>query len=318
MGNGGLTILKRRTKWIIGLATGIPIVLIGSVVLVLLLTSPNPDAELASIESKELPDAWLQDVPEDPIDLEPSTEDPTPEEEAEPSLADLGLPISGTLVMQGGERPFGEEPFQIAIEEDRVVLRTNGKFWFKALIATITITFDQILMLDSQLRPLMLSSTFDAPLGFGRSVQAEFEDDLAIVQSGDDVSEYAVALDQAFVMGTFSTYALVPLLYELRQSKGVISFDVLMFGGPPNRDEEAVDDGLPEMRVEKIEDGAIRFDDQVLTVSRYLLSGDMGAMTLYARGVELLGLFAGDDEESLFVYRADYFENGLGVVETGV
>ena len=317
MRNGGLTILKRRTKWIIRLAIGISIVLIGGVVFVLLLTSPNPDAELASIEIKELPDAWLQDVPEDPVDLEPSTEDPAPEAEVEPSLDDLGLPISGTLVMQGDERPFGEETFQIAIEENRVVLRANGKFWFKALIATITITFDQILMLDSDLRPLTLSSTFDAPLGFSRSMQAEFEDDRAIVQSGDDVSEYAVALDQAFVFGTFSTYAVIPLLYELRQSKGAVNFDVLVFGGPPNRDEETMDDGLPEMRVEKIEDGDIRFNDQVLTVSRYVLSGDMGTMTLYARGVELLGLFAGDDEKSLFVYRADYFEDGFEIVEAG-
>lgn len=309
--------MKRRTKWIIGLAIGIPIVLIGGVVLVLLLTSPNLDAELPSIEIRELPDAWLQEASEDPVDLEPDTEDPAPEEEAKPSFDDLGLPISGTLVMQGDERPFGEETFQIAIEEDRVVLKANGKFWFKVLIATITIPFDQILMMDSQLRPLMLSSTFDAPLGFGRSMQAEFNDDRAIVESGDDVSEYAVALDQAFVMGTFSTYAVVPLLYELRQSKGVVSFDVLMFGGPPNRDEEAVDDGLPEMRVEKIEDGAIRFDDQVLIVSRYALSGDMGTVTLYARGVELLGLYAGDDEESLFVYRADYFENGFEIVAEG-
>jgi len=310
--------LKRRTKWIIGLAIGIPIVLIGGIVIVLLLTSPNPGVELASIETKELPDAWLQEESKDFVDLEPGTEAPVPEEEAEPSIDHLGLPISGTLVMQGDERPFGEETFQIAIEEDRVVLRTNGKFWFKALIATITIPFDQILLLDSELRPLTLSSTFDAPLGFDRSVQAEFEDELAIVRSGDDVSEYAVALDQAFVLGTFSTYAIVPLLYELRQSQGVVTFDVLVFGGPPNQDEEAVDDGLPKMRVEKIEDGAIRFDDQQLTVSRYLLSGDMGAMTLYARGVELLGLFTGDDEESLFVYRADYFEDGFEVLAEGL
>jgi len=317
MRNGGLNILKRRTKWFIGLAIGVPIVLIGGVVLVLLLTSPNLDAELASIESKELPTAWLQQAPEYPVDLESDTEDPAPEEEAGPSVGDLGLPISGTLVMQGNERPFGEETFQIAIEEDRVVLRANGKFWFKALIATITIPFNQILMLDSDLRTLMLSSTFDAPLGFDRSVQADFEDDRAIVQSGDDTSKYAVAMDQAFVMGTFSTYTIVPLLYELRQSKEVVSFDVLVFGGPPNRGEKAVNDGLPEMRVEKIEDGTIRFDDQVLTVSRYVLSGDMGSMMLYSRGVELLGLYAGDDEKSLFVYRADYFENGFEIVVEG-
>jgi hypothetical protein len=38
-------------------------------------------------------------------------------------------------------------------------------------------------------------------------------------------------------------------------------------------------------------------------------------MMLYARGVELLGLYAGDEEESLFVYRADYFKNGFEVVD---
>ena len=315
MGHGGLTTLKRRTKWIIGLAVGIPIALIVGVVLVLLLTSPNPDAELASIEIKGLPDAWLQEASEVPVDLEPGAAGPAPEEEVRPSLDDLALPISGTLVMQGDERPFGEETFQLILEGDRIVLRSDGRFWFKALIATITIAFNQVLVLDSELRPRVLTSTFDAPLGFGRSIHAEFENERAVVRSGDDVSEYAVELDQAFVLGTFSTYAVVPLLYELRQSEGVVSFDVLVFGGPPNRDEEAVDDGLPEMRVEKIEDGTIRFDNQELTVSRYVISGDMGAMTLYARGVELLGLYAGGDEESMFVYRADYFENGFEVVD---
>ena len=305
--------MKRRTKWTIGLGIGIPLTLIGGIALVLFFSSPNLDAELASIESRELPDAWLQETPEDPAELEPDIDGSAPEEEVELSLDDLGLPITGTLVILGDDRPFGEETFQLSIEEDQVVLRSNGTFWFKALIATITVPFDQILVLDSELRPLMLSSIFDAPLGFGRSIQAEFEDTRAIMRSGDDVKEYSVELDQAFVLGTFSTYAIIPLLYELRQSEEVVNFNVLVFGGPPNHDEEAVDTGLPEMRVEKIEDGSIRFDDQVLTVSRYMVSGDMGAMMLYARGVELLGLYAGGNEESLFVYRADYFENGFEI-----
>jgi len=305
--------LKRRTKWIIGLGIGIPLALIGGIALVLFLSSPNPDAELASIETKDIPDTWFQDTPEGPVDQEPGAEESAPEEEVEVSFDDLGLPISGTLVILGDDRPFGEETFQLTLEGDHVALRSDGRFWFKALIATITMPFDQVLLLDSGLRPVMLASTFDAPLGFGRSMQAEFEDDRAVVRSGDNVSEYTVALDQAFVLGTFSTYAIVPLLYELRQSQGVVSVDVLLFAGRPNRDEEAVDTGLPEMRVEKIEDGVIRFDDQELTVSRYVISGDMGAMMLYARGVELLGLFAGDNEKSMFVYRADYFENGFEI-----
>ncbi len=305
--------MKRRTKWFIGLALGIPIALIGGVILVLLLTSPTPAAELASIETKELPNAWLQEESEGSIDLEPNTENAVPEEEIRPSLDDLGLPISGTLVMQGDERPFGEETFQLALEGDRVALHSDGRFWFKALITTIAVAFDQVLVLDSGLRPLMLSSIFDAPLGFGRDMRVKLEDSRAVIQWGDNFREYVVALDQVFVLGTFSTYVLVPLLYELRQSKGAVSFDVLVFGGSPNRDEEIDADRLPEMRVEKIEDGAIRFDDQELIVSRYEISGDMGTMMLYARGVELLGLHAGDDEESLFVYRADYFENGFEI-----
>lgn len=307
--------MKRRTKWILGLSIGIPVLLIAGLLLVLRLSSPNPELALSTIEVKELPDVWVDESSQPDREDSPELAAPIEEIASRPRIENFGLPISGTLVMMGDDRPFGEETFQIVIEEDRVVLRSNGKFWFKALVATIEIAFDQVLLLDSDLRPRMLSSTFDAPLGFGRSMGAEFEDTRAIVRSGDDVTEYAVALDQAFVLGTFSTYAVVPLLYELRQSEGVVSFDVLVFGGPPNRDEEDENNGLPEMRVEKIEDGAIRFEDQVLIVSRFEVSGDMGTMMLYARGVELLGLYAGDDEESMFVYRADYFANGFEVVD---
>jgi len=311
--HGGLTPLKRRTKWIIGLGVGIPLLLIGGIALVLILSSPNLDAELASIETKDIPSTWFQDTPEGLMNPEPGTEGPAPGKEAEVSLDDLGLPINGTFVVQNDERPFGEETFMLVIEEDRVILRANGKFWFKALVATVTVTFDEILELDTDLYPLSFFSSFEAPLGFERSTNVEFEDDRAVVRSKDDETEFAVDSDSAFVLGTFSTYALIPLLYELRESAGAVTLEVLVFGGPPNQDDDAAAGGLPKMRVEKIEDSAIRFDGEVLAVSRYILSGDMGAMTLYARGVELLGLYAGDDEESMFVYRADYFENGFEI-----
>ena len=307
--------MKRRTKLILWLSIGTPVLLIGGLLLAVRLSSPDPTLALSSIEIKELPEVWAEDpVPSDVIDSPESTQ-PIAEVVAQPTIEAFGLPISGTLVMMGDDRPFGEESFTLSLEGEDVMLRSNGKFWFKALIATITITYDQVLQMDSHLRPGMLSSSFDAPLGFDRDMQAEFGNGQAIVRSGDDVTEFAVSLDRTFVLGTFSTYVIVPLLYELRQSEGVVSFDVLVFGGPPNRDEEAVDAGLPGMRVQKIEAGAIRFDDQELIVSRYVVSGDMGTMMLYARGVELLGLLAGDDEESMFVYRADYFESGFEVVD---
>lgn len=307
--------MKRRTKWILGLSIGIPVLLIGGVLLFFWISSPNPETALSTIEVKDLPAVWTQEpVAIDVLDG-PIVEETVNDVVVRPAIEAMGLPISGSLVMMGDGKPFGEEAFELSVNGEDVMLRSNGQFWFKALIATITLKYDQVLQLDSTLRPVMLSSAFDAPLGFGRKMQAEFENGQATVRSGDDVSEFSVDLDRAFVLGTFSTYAIIPLLYELRELEGVVAFETLVFGGPPTRDDEAASDGLPEMTIERIEDGAIRFDEQVLPVSQYVISGDMGIMTLYARGIELLGLVAGDDEESMFVYRADYFEDGFDPVE---
>ena len=305
--------MKRRTRWILGLSVGIPVLLIGGLLLVFWLTSPNPELALSSVEVKDLPDVWTQEPP--PVDVADATDSVEPVEDvvALPTIETMGLPISGSLVMIGDGKPFGEEAFELSLDGEDVMLRSNGQFWFKALIATITLRYDQVLQLDSYLRPVMLSSAFDAPLGFDRKMQAEFGDGQATVRSGDDVTEFSVDLDRAFVLGTFSTYAVIPLLYELREIEGEVTFETLVFGGPPSRDDEAADNGLPEMTISKVEDATIRFADQVLTVSQYQLSGDMGVMTLYARGVEMLGLYAGDDEESMFVYRADYFEDGFEI-----
>ncbi|MFC2079226.1 hypothetical protein ACFLSZ_04530 [Candidatus Bipolaricaulota bacterium] len=307
--------MKRRTKWILGLSIGIPVLLVGVLTLMLWLSSPNPETALTSIEVRDLPDVWTQEP--SPVDVadDQDTEETVEDVVVHPALGTMGLPISGSLVLIGDGKPFGEEAFELSLDGEDVMLRSNGKFWFKALIATITLKYDQVLQLDSYLRPVMLSSAFDAPLGFGRNMQAEFNGGEATVRSGDDVTVFPVTVDRAFVLGTFSTYAIIPLLYELRELEGEVAFETLVFGGPPNREDEDASNGLPEMTIERIEDGVIRFDDQLLPVSQYAITGDMGTMVLYARGIELLGLYAGDDEESMFVYRADYFEDGFQIVE---
>jgi len=324
--------VKRRTKWVLGLSVGIPVGLIAIVMLVLRLSSPNPELDLASIEVKELPSIWTQEpvsndvieVVDDSVEGEgeaitntidsPNVEDPDEITVLVPTIDEYGLPISGTLVMVSEDKPFGEETFELSLEDDDVMLRSNGKFWFKALIATVTLQYDQVLRMDSHLRPLMLSSTFEAPFGFSRNVQAEFTDGGAIVRSGDDVKEFIIDLERSFVLGTFSTYAILPLLYELREFEGEVGLETLVFGGPPSSSEGASIEGLPETKISRIEDVEIQFDGRELTVSQYEISGDMGAMTLYALGVEMLGLRAGDNEdESLFVYRADYFQDGFDV-----
>jgi len=307
--------MKRRTKWILWLSIGIPVLLIGGLLLVLRLSSPDPTLALSSIEVKELPEVWAQDDSQpEPADV-PDLAEPIEEAATHPTIETMGLPISGTLVMMNGDKPFGEEAFELSLEGEDVMLRSNGEFWFKALIATITITYEQALQMDSRLRPVALSSAFNAPMGFDRNMEAEFDNGQATVRSGDDVTEFPVDLDRAFVLGTFSTYAVIPLLYELREFEDEVSLETLAFGGPPNRDEEEATAGLPVTKIAKIEDVVIRFNDQELTVSQYEISGTMGTMMIYARGVELLGLFAGDGEEAMFVYRADYFEDGFEVVD---
>lgn len=323
--------MKRRTKRVLGLSIGIPIILVVAVLIVLRLSSANPELDLASIEIKDVPDVWVQapSIPNEdtdgsvepdgelkPIDADAEDiEEPDEAASLSPAIDDFELPISGTLVLMDGDKPFGEESFELVLEDEEIMLRSNGKFWFKALIATITLKYDQILQMDSRLRPMSLASTFEAPLGFGRTIQAEFTDGTAIVRSGEDVEETSVDLERAYVLGTFSTYVVIPLLYELRQFEGEVGLETLVFGGPPNRDDDTATDGLPETRISRIEDTIIRFSDRELAVSQYQISGDMGTMILYARGIEMLGLFAGDEVESMFVYRADYFEDGFEIVE---
>ncbi len=323
--------MKRKATWVLGLSLGIPILLVGVLLLVLRLSSSNPESDLTAIDIKELPSVWGQETemmatdavnPSDESQIDasvgvdglPLVEAPEDVVILPPTIEAFDLPIAGTLVMVGGGKPFGEEVFELGMEGDDVFLRSSGKFWFKALIATITLKFEQVLQMDSQLRPMSLASTFDAPLGFGRQVQADFEGGRAIVRSGDKAEEYPVDLERAYVLGTFGTYAVIPLLYEMRGHEGEAVLETLVFGGPPNQEDGEETNELPETRITRIEDTTIRFGDRELTVSQYEISGDMGTMTLFARGIEMLGLLAGDGNESMFVYRADYFEDGFTVM----
>jgi hypothetical protein len=72
------------------------------------------------------------------------------------------------------------------------------------------------------------------------------------------------------------------------------------------------------MRVKKVSDVTIESGNTTLTVDRYLVSSEMGTMTLFAKGNEFLGLQAGEDDESLFVYRGDYFDGGFETVTSSV
>jgi len=86
-------------------------------------------------------------------------------------------------------------------------------------------------------------------------------------------------------LGTFSTYALLPHLFALRQNAGEASFEVLMLGGPPSQD--AGDTGtLPTMTVRYDGPAQLRAAGVALKVEHYRVLSSMGESDLYAHGAE--------------------------------
>ena len=146
--------MKRRTKWIVGLAIGIPGLIVGGLLLLLLFLGSGDEPSLTSVEQRDLPQDWLAPPPmaeEDPLEIEvpePSEARPEP-----PSMASIGLPLSGTLAIEGNGRRFGEEEYSLRGEDDGVILQSDGEFRFKVLVATIRAQFDQELSLDASLPP---------------------------------------------------------------------------------------------------------------------------------------------------------------------
>ncbi len=311
--------MKRRTKWIVGLAVGIPGLIVGGLLLFLVFLGSGDAPTLSSVEQRDLPQDWLtppsiaeeEDLPEDRLP-EPSDGVPEP-----PTLVSIGLPLSGILAIEGNGRRFGEEEYSLRVEENAVILQSDGEFRFKVLVATIRAEFDQRLELDASLRPKTLSSSFHAPLGFDRTIGATVGESRVTTRSGDEEREFSLQSAQVFVLNTFSTYAVIPLLFVLNPQEETMLLETLMLGGPPREDDDPGDRTLPVMRVDRTGDAILRFNEQEIAVSRYELSSETGSMFLYARGAEFLGLYADDGEQSLFVYRADFFPDGFEVVEDG-
>jgi hypothetical protein len=310
--------LKRRTRWIIALSVGIPLLAVGTLLLILHVISPDPRSTLSTIERRELPENWTQSAP---AEVSPDTSIPELYDAQDvalpPTIDEMGLPLSGVLVIEGNGRPFGEEAYTLRLEDEGVVLEGGGEFWFKVLVATVRVQFDQRLTLERDLRPQSLTSSFRAPLRFNREVDALLDLEEITVRTGDQERQYSIATDRVFVLNTFSTYAVIPLLFALDPLAEEMELETLMLGGPPRSEEAELARRLPVMRVRRREDGVLRSEERDLIVSRYELVSETGTMVLYARGVEFLGLFAGDDEQSLFVYRADFFPDGFEVVEGG-
>jgi len=226
---------------------------------------------------------------------------------------ELSYVSSGRLALSANGKSFGEESYELSIAPDGTTLHSHGRFWFKVVLATVQVTFEQTLEADSALRPLLYEAQFRAPLGIDRSVRAAVDGDRAFVEQAGNEDDIAIDPDRTVTLGTFSTYALLPHLFAVRQNAGEASFDVIVLGGPPSQ-EAGNADTLPTMTVRDAGPAQLRAAGVVLDVERYRISSAAGESDVFARGPEFLALRAGNEKNTLWVYRSDYFPDGVEIV----
>jgi hypothetical protein len=221
--------------------------------------------------------------------------------------------MTGRLTMVSNGRPFGEEAYELTLSGDRTTLRSTGRFWFKVVLATVQVTFEQTFEADGDLRPFSYTAEFNAPLGFDRTVRATIDEDRVSVEGSDGSEEIIIDQERTFTLGTFGTYILLPRLFRLASEDGAATLDVLVFGGPPSRDAEETS-GLPTMTIERAGMVTLVAGEVLLDVDCYLVSSDLGDSELYAYGDEFLAFRSSGEEDSLWVYRSDFFPDGVEVV----
>jgi hypothetical protein len=298
--------IPRRWKvvlWIVAAVTAV----IGGLLLALVLSTPSSPAGLApDVPPKVVPTSWASSNG-------PAVEPPGVQTDGTLPGAILPYVTTGRLALLANGKPFGEEMYELRIAEEGTTLTSGGRFWFKVVLATVQITFEQTLEAERDLHPILYAAQFHAPFGFDRSVRATVAGDRLVVERPGLREEIKIDPDRTFTLGTFSTYALLPRLFALRQDAGLASFEVLVFGGPPSQEASAASDALPLMTVRWAGTAQLRAGDIVLDVDRYRISSTLGETDLYARGDEFLALRAGDGRASLWVYRADFFPDGVQV-----
>jgi hypothetical protein len=137
-------------------------------------------------------------------------------------------------------------------------------------------------------------------------VEATFsEDSVDLMIDGDPISRM-FPLDQAIVIGTFSSYALLPSLLAV-DGVSAATFDVLLFGGPPGTAQGGESEILPQMLVSSGDPVRISSGDLELDADVYNINGPISEGVLYTRDGEILGLTLASGDGDIDVWRSDYF-----------
>ena len=307
---------RHRRLWHIALFVGTPLLVIAIAVIVLVLVGSHTvsDKDL-SVEPKEIPSDWMvsgsttqtASVVGTDADEIPLTEQPT-------------LPVersmSGALIIIGNGKQFGEESYDLRISSGNGVHMTSrGTFSFKVILAKVTATFSQDISLDRDLRPAHYTLEMSGPLGIGnRRVEGAVVGNVACLTSGDKEDEIHVGTGNPLVLGTFSTYALIPVLFSLLESNGAAEFQVIpLMSGRGQEDDAGKADQPILLRVERAGDVLVTTGTSKVLVDKYILTSSIGNSTLLAKNDEFLALVSSSGEGSLIAYRSDYFPDGINL-----
>jgi hypothetical protein len=296
----------RRRKWWTWIALGALVslgLLLLAFALVLHFTAPGPPGDAPEVAVKAIPSDWIEALVDQPTSEESAT-----------SPARAAWQSTGALALTADGRSFGEETYELNVSVDGAVLESSGRFWFKILLATIDVAFEQRWEGGAGLEPTLYTLHMDAPFGQGQDVAGTLDGDRFAVRRNRDETSLSIVPERTIILGTFSTYALVPLWFEQRQQDGAASLDVLLFGGP--RGTATGGGELPTVIVERAGTATARTGDLLIEFDVYRIRSPFGDSVLYAKGREFLALVAGTPDQPLLVYRSDYFPQGFNVVDT--
>ncbi len=290
---------QRRTGRV-AVGVGVAIGLLALIfVLVVHFTSPSPDIVSPAVPVKEAPTDWVAE-PQPP----------------EPTIGSAPWSSTGSLALSVDGRVFGDETYQLDVSAGGASLSSTGRFWFKVVVATVHVVFQQQWEGTADLRPASYSLHLDAPLGQGQEIVGRLDSDRYVVRRNGAETVISVTPERTVVLGMFSTYAIVPLLFAEQEVDGVATFDALVFGGPPGAARGESGD-LPTVVVERAGTVAVWIDGLSIAVDRLRVRSPYGDSMLYARGREFLALTAGTADRPLVVYRSDYFPDGFSLTGAG-
>ena len=125
---------RRRKRWMwIALGALVSLgLLVLAFVLVLHFTAPVPPGDAPEVAVKAIPSDWI--------------EPPVAQTESEESATSSGRATwrsTGALALTADGRSFGEETYELSVSVDGAVLKSSGRFWFKILLATVNVAFEQ-------------------------------------------------------------------------------------------------------------------------------------------------------------------------------